>query len=81
MLGYFFTKQKCDRCSGSFATGWIQSMHDDLALCMGYKEAETRRSDYLEAVEVESAAVRHGVFNFPGIAETKLVKENIASRT
>ena len=46
----FYTKDKCDRCGGSLASGRIMSMFNEECICMKCKSDEMQRPDYDEAV-------------------------------
>jgi hypothetical protein len=63
----FFNQKNCDRCGGSLEKGRIMSMYNSDCLCLNCKEAETKRSDYQEAVEADHDEISKGNFNYKGI--------------
>lgn len=62
----FFKKKKCDRC-GKALDVRIMSMYNYDVICMECKEAETKRTDYAEAVKADHEAIKNGNKNFKGI--------------
>jgi hypothetical protein len=56
----------CDRC-GKETRARIMSMFNTEEICMDCKDAEKMRPDYKDAVQTDSAAIRRGDYNFPGM--------------
>jgi hypothetical protein len=58
----------CDRC-GAANVPTIMSMFNNDVLCMPCKTKETKHPDYKKAHDAETAAVKSGNYNFPGIGK------------
>ena len=67
----FFSKQTCDRCGSSLTSGRTMSRFNTDCICLKCAEEEKSHPDYRKAVEAETAAIRNGNHNFPGIGYDK----------
>lgn len=67
----FFTQKRCDRCAGSLDGGRTMSVFNNDCICLTCKDIEMQRTDYIDAVAAERAAVKAGDMNFPGIGLKK----------
>ena len=54
MYDEFFMKKYCDRCGKDLSQGRIMSMFNEDCICMQCKEEETKRPDYMQAVEKDT---------------------------
>lgn len=69
----------CDRCNQpSVAT--IMSKFNTDTICLSCKEDERQAPGYAEACRAETAAVRSGDYNFPGIGLSSADANFLAGR-
>jgi hypothetical protein len=63
-------KHFCDRCGADLnKTVHTMSMFNTDHICLACKSKEQAHPDYEKAREAETAAVRQGNMNFPGIGK------------
>ena len=67
----FFSKEVCDRCGAPLKNGRIMSMYNEDCICIKCKVAETKRSDYADAVRAVEEAHKRGDDMFKGIGLKK----------
>ena len=73
----------CDRCRTSTTITTMSKFNTDI-ICMPCEEDEHRAPGYREACRAETAAVRSGDYNFPGIglsfADIKVLADRVRAR-
>ena len=57
---------KCPRC-GNETNAWIMSKFNTEEICLGCKDLERAHPLYAEADRAETAAVKRGDLNYPGV--------------
>lgn len=70
MFGQREWNGRCHRCYKE-TNCYIMSMYNEDLICNDCKDAETKRSDYKDAVDADVRSIRNGNYNFPGIGYKK----------